>query len=173
MLARVDGQAESRGTVRSRAAAASVTRSMTDFQRRRVGSEARGAERGVGRDRPGDEARRRRRDPAPAGEDRVAAVVARELADLPLTRQQPQRIRTGAAEPTVRSPRRGCGSRREKVVIDAIYSSAQRVGVGRRDVALGVERQHGRRQELADEIDVVGIERPTRAPGRASRAAPG
>ena len=36
----------------------------------------------------------------------------------------------------------------------------QRVGVGRRHVAVGVERQHGGRQELADEVEVVRGERP-------------
>ncbi len=79
------------------------------LQRRGQGVEAGRLQRRVGRDRAGDEPGRRGGHPAPAGDHRRAAVLAGELADLPLPGQQPQRVvhRRGGAHGDVRLRRVG------------------------------------------------------------------
>ena len=102
--------------------------------------ELRRVELGVGRDRPGVEARHRRHPGAPARDDRGAAVLALELADLPLARQQPQRVvdARGVSDVDARSPR--AGSIRDQVVIDGIgFLRSQRVEVGRDGVAVALK----------------------------------
>ncbi len=120
---------------------------------------------------------------APAGDDRRAAVLGLELADLPLAGEQPQRVGGPGGE---RRRRRRCPAAparcRDQLVIDGIARSLRRsvsradvgegVGVGGHGVAVDVERQHRRRQVVADGVDRLRVRRHAGGRGRASPAAP-